>query len=576
MSVTHVDLFNEKAAYSVLNDHKFLMLWQTLHGACPHATAFQAPSFVRVWYETYRAQWQPVVVQSQDSDGNLVGLWLLAHNPITGVITHAGAHQAEYHTWLALPGNDVPFLSSAWAALTRHFTFKTLRFKYLPAAALGSTLQTALGILSGGVVVRKYSRPVLNISSDEIKISFAKKSNKSRFNRLKRLDKLEFRHLKDPVELERVFDELILFYDFRQAAINHSIPFREDPQKRKFHKDLFSNVPNNVYVTVTYLGKHPIAAFWGLVSGKTVHLGMLIHSPLYAKHSPGKLHIMQLSEHLLKDGKNMLDLTPGGDTWKERFTNAHDEVAEAIIYRSKWARIQTNMLDGLSLRVKLYASKVGITPVNVRSTLAMFFHVRTSAVIQKIRNWVSVDCESRIYRCDKSLVESCHFDKRVRCNSLSDLLSFDPGKLWQIRDEFLRNALARLERGELAYTISKNGHLVHSGWMVKHQTEFGITEIKQSMQLPPGSIVFYDLYACPDFRCQDNYRAVISHMLSEAFTEESTQYVYISILTNNLSLRYAVETMNFEYQGSFFLKSRFGAERKWASPMLANSKTTYA
>ena len=148
--------------------------------------------------------------------------------------------------------------------------------------------------------------------------------------------------------------------------------------------------------------------------------------------------------------------------------------------------------------------------------------------------------------------------------------------LWQTRDEFLRNALARLERGELAYTISKNGHLVHFGWMVKHQTEFGITEIKQSMQLLPRSIVFYDLYACPDFRYQDNYRAVISHMLNEAFTEENTQYVYISIPTNNLSLRNVVESMNFEYQRSFFLKRRFGAERKWASPMLPNSKTTYA
>ena len=65
-------------------------------------------------------------------------------------------------------------------------------------------------------------------------------------------------------------------------------------------------------------------------------------------------------------------------------------------------------------------------------------------------------------------------------------------------------------------------------------------------------------------------------MLNEAFTDESIQYVYISVLVNNLSLRHVIETMNFEYQGSFFLERRFGAERKWASPMLANSETTYA
>ncbi|MGI9227917.1 MAG: hypothetical protein ACR2PU_03905, partial [Gammaproteobacteria bacterium] len=145
MSTTQVDLITGKAAYTVLDNHQFIILWQTLYKECPHATAFQAPNFVRIWYETYRNQWQPVVIQAQNLDGNLIGLWMLAHNPKTGVITNVGAHQAEYHTWLALPNKDISFLSSAWAILTQHFTFEALRFKYLPATSLGGMLQIALG-----------------------------------------------------------------------------------------------------------------------------------------------------------------------------------------------------------------------------------------------------------------------------------------------------------------------------------------------------------------------------------------------------------------------------------------------
>ncbi len=571
MSVTQVDIVTGKAAYSVLDDHQFIVLWQTLHKACPHATAFQAPNFVRIWYEAYRTQWRPVVIQAQNSDGDLVGLWLLAHNQITGVITHAGAHQAEYHSWLALPSKDVSFLSSAWTALTQHFTFETLRFKYLPAAALGSMLQTALGNKSGGVVVWKHKRPILNINPNDIKASFAKKSNKSRFNRLKKLGKLEFRRLTDSVELERVLDELIVYYDFRQGAANQTIPFQEDPEKRKFHSSLFSSASNNVYVTVTYLNDRPIAAFWGAVSGQTVHLGMLIYSPLFARHSPGKLHIMQLSEHLLKDGKNVLDLTPGGDPWKDRFSNAHDEVAEVIVYRSKWARIQANTHDRLFQWGKWCASKIGIAPANVRPALAILSNIQPSTVIRKIKNWISIDYESRIYRGGQTLAESHYFDKRVRCNSLSALLSFDPGAPWQTRDEFLHNALERLERGELAYTISIDGRLAHCSWVVRNQAKFCMPEVKQSMPLPSGSTIFYGFYLHPDFRDQGLYRATIGHILCEAFADEETKYTYISVLTDNLYSRHVIETENFEYQGSLFLVRRFGAERKWASPLLTHS-----
>lgn len=72
MSATHVNVVCDLAAHTLLDDREFLVRWRTLHKACIHATAFQAPHFVRAWYATYRAVWRPLIVHSQNADGELV------------------------------------------------------------------------------------------------------------------------------------------------------------------------------------------------------------------------------------------------------------------------------------------------------------------------------------------------------------------------------------------------------------------------------------------------------------------------------------------------------------------------
>lgn len=570
MSVTHVDLAYGQSAHGLLADERFVTQWRKLYDAIPHATAFQTPHFVRPWYRTYHAQWQPVIIHSQDSQSDLTGLWLLAHDQTTNTLVHAGAHQAEYHAWLALPGEDSSFLSAAWSKLIQQVEFATLRFKYLPAAA-SSILCSALGDEACGVV-RPHSRPLLKLDPAEIKASFAKKSNKSRFNRLKKLGKLEFRRITDAGELEKVFDDLIVYYDFRQGAVNRTSPFHEDPLKRQFHLDLFSAAPAETCVTITYLDERPIAAFWGTASEDTVHLGMLVYSPFLAAHSPGKLHMMQLSDHLLDEGKNVIDLTPGGDPWKERFANTHDEVAEVTLYRSQRTRARVAATENLVRNAARCAAYVGITPARAKSTLSMLQRVRPSKLIKKVAGLIGVAREFRIYRCDRKLASIGHPDERVHCNSLADLLAFEPGESWQTRDIFLSSALARIEQGESAYTIRVANHLAHVGWMVTNQATSYMTEVKQSMTFPPGSVALYDFYSHPDFRGRGFYRATILHMLHAAFTNSNADYAYISVLADNLPSRHVIETTGFEYQGSFFWERRFGTEKKWQSPLLAHSE----
>jgi CelD/BcsL family acetyltransferase involved in cellulose biosynthesis/GNAT superfamily N-acetyltransferase len=518
---------------------------------------------VSAWYTSYQAQWQPVIVRSVDRAGSLVGLWLLAYDSSARQLVNAGAHQAEYHAWLSAPGIDHAFLAAGWVLLKREFVFSTLRFKYLPSPALADILAAATGERAG-VAGRHSMRPLLLLDAIQVKASAAKKSNKSRFNRLAKLGKFEFRRVTELAEFERIIDELIAFYDLRQSAVNQSTPFREDPDKRAFHSKLFADAPNAVYCTATFIDDRPIAAFWGTVSGKIVHLGLLISSPFYAEHSPGKIHIMQLSEQLLNDGHDVLDLTPGGDAWKERFANAHDEVAEATIYGSAMTRWREVSAARIAQWGKSALALARITPLQVRSTLATLRRAKPAAFVRKVSNWYCESREFRVYRADRALGRNFDFDPRVRCNHLPDLLAFEPGEPWQSRDGFLSNALARIEDGGKAFTVGTGGRLAHSGWMGLNQLTSHMSEVGQSITFPPKSVTLYDFYSHPDFRGAGLYRATIGHMLKEAFSDAATEYAYISVLAHNRPSRHVIETMGFEYQRSYFWENRFGKERKWA------------
>ena len=114
-----------------------------------------------------------------------------------------------------------------------------------------------------------------------------KKSNKSRMNRLARHGPVEFVELTTPEELDREYDEIIAFTDFRQGAIHDICPFADDARKRAFYRELLRQ-PELLHVTVMRAGGKTIAAHIGLRSGRELILGIVCYSPFVAEHSPGK------------------------------------------------------------------------------------------------------------------------------------------------------------------------------------------------------------------------------------------------------------------------------------------------
>jgi CelD/BcsL family acetyltransferase involved in cellulose biosynthesis len=545
-----MNLLYDQAAHEIVKNNEFIRQWNVLLRNCSYATAFQEPAFVCSWYEAYRDKWKPLVVYSENSNHTLTGLLLLAYDPESRELVHAGSSQAEYHSWISLPGEEVGFLSQAFRELLKGYDFKKFRFRYFPAVEMLDVL--AKLPVADCIEIRKRPRPLMVLNAEEIKASFAKKSNKSRFNRLKKLGKVDFYRIKDITALNNVFDELIAFYDLRQGAINQSMPFHEDEYKRKFHVELFQLAGDTAYVTVTCLNDQPIAGFWGMVSKSKVHLGMVMHSPFLAEHSIGKLHLMQLSEQLVKDGFETLDLTPGSDPWKERFANAHDEVAEIILYRSGTAKIKGGLtywfLDGLRQR----SNKAGITTAQLKSMVSTVRNSRPLALAGKITQWMIADREYYVYQIDRDNAKQFQLDERIHSDILSDLLLFDSGNGGVSESSFLSLALQRLEAGEKVYTIKLNDRLACCGWMMRNTAE------NQPIVLPPNSVGLHDFNILPEHT--ELSKNFTEHLTREAFKDDAVQCAVIIVPAANKQYQKLLEEIGFANISSYVVKSRLGKE----------------
>jgi hypothetical protein len=295
---------------------------------------------------------------------------------------------------------------------------------------------------------------------------------------------------------------------------------------------------------------------------------------MVAEHSPGKLHVLQLSELLIQEGIEVLDLTPGGDPWKERFATAHEDAAEVTLYRSGYGR-RAAEAAGLVLEwAKRIAARGGVQPVHLRRTWSAMQPASALSAGRKVSAWVGANRELRIYRSDRALAAAFPRDDRVLRNSVADLVRARNGWTRQSKHAALLTALDRLERGETSFTITIEGRLAHSGWLVDDAKEWLLAGVNQQVAMPDGSAALYDFAAHATDQGDDAYRALICHALRTVFDEGRAAFVYIPVPSSDGAARRVVESLGLPYQGSLHWKRRLGLERTWADPGLATPPLT--
>jgi CelD/BcsL family acetyltransferase involved in cellulose biosynthesis len=538
-------------AWSQLQDTTFLERWAQLYSRCPWATPCQSPQFVTTWFEYYGALFSPILVQ-QDGNEGLAGLLVLAASKEENRLVLPGTHQAEYQSWLA--DDDCPndFPAEALAAAEEIHPGKTATvLKYLPRGAPVDAI-AASGKLSNRTAVRGHRRPLMRIDPEAIDSSFRKKSNKSRFSRLRKLGQLDFFRVTDPRQLEKVFDRLIEFYDFRQGATNDSFPFTDDANKKPFHMALMARHPEMLHVTVTTLDGEPVAAHIGLVGNDAVHLAILAYSPFHARHSLGKLHLMQLGRQFVDESIPFLDLTPGDDPWKERFADEHDDVFELIVYRKAGDKRSADASNRGLGALKGFLDVFGVTPAQLRNVAT---RLRRFAP-DKLLSWLTrAKAEVCIYSLSSEYLPTNAKHGTVERDRLADLLKYR-GEPALSRHVFIRDALNRVERGEHSYTVASDDALLFSAWLLEKQKILVVEKASQNYDLPENSAVIY----VPETHTpvDDGYfRQTIYRMLADIRQHGGKVSVYTTIDADDPRRR-VLEELRFVHLGTLSSPGRNG------------------
>ncbi len=574
----------DAAAAELLADAEFSKAWSDLYQACPWATAAQSHAYASIWYSVYSDVFELILLyghteHSPDEPG-LFGLLSVARHRKTGRLTTVGDLQGEYKVWLTPPGQDDSFIEAAMDQLAQPFPGARLRFNYLPVGTPHGWLTD--GRWADRVRVEKVDRPLMFVGQgSEAVASISKKRYRSRLQRLSKLGPVELQVLRSRRDLEPRFDQLISYYDLRQGAVNGIAPFHDDPRKREFYARLAA-APELLHGSVLRAGDSLIAAHFGLRNRDSLQLGVVIHSPFFAEHSPGTLLILQLAQQLQQDGVEYLDLTPGQDAYKERITTHHTEVHILDVFFDAAAAQRAARKDYALQLAKRLLPRFGVTPQRARRMAAALRKMHQEmwrggllrplrAMARSISDGQEVCWYVMPLRDATRQQNPDQSDTRFRHNALADLLLYEanrPGD--RTRTEMLSFALAQLETGAQMYTVIDGNRLQHCSWIQRP----GIKRMEGPLQagiptdvvFPANSMLLAEEYTHP--AAQGLTQASLAHRLNQAAAVPDIEFIFIAASVtahpSDTDQQRAIEAAGFKPYGKLVSKVRFGRHQcRW-------------
>ena len=542
---------NEDDASQQLSASGFAEAWEALFLQCPWAAPTQSLGFVTTWYEVYRERFSPVLVSETSPDGTLTGALPLAISRDNGQLVVAGAHQAEYRSWMSLPTDGGAFITQALLAIRHAFPRRTLVLEYLPP-------ETPLDFLAANKTLMRCCRvkrcrcPLLVLDERELANSLGKKRYRTRINQLKALGEMTFERITTASEAEPFMAEIMTQCDLRQGAVHDSLPFRDDPLKKKFHTALLDK-SDLLHCTVLKVGSSVLSAHLGLIDRKRhrVLLGVYSHSVPLARHSLGTLHILMLGAQLAKEGIAVLDLTPPGGDYKERFASTHEEVSRLTMYGDRkqfwYAGFKTTALASAKKAFEV----LGLPGSSLMAALGKAQRMARLGLLGNLKRLRWHRRPMRLYRYDFAATEPGDADAVMSRDRLGDLLAFEAKRTWSIdRQGFLADACMRLEKGHHCYTHIDRDSLMHCAWLVERSEDALVSDLHPGYQIPEGSALLVDCTGSQQTRETGLFESCVKQMLHDARLVSGTQYAFVSVLANDTPTMRSIEQLGFVYQGS--------------------------
>lgn len=514
------------AALAHIGSDAFVAQWKSLHARCPWATGCQHPDFVLPWYEIYQARHAPLVLVDAETDGSLRGLFTLARSEDGRRLTGAGAGQAEYQGWIAGTVHADRFAHEVFACIRAALPQARTSLKYLPPGI-------PLGFLQAGsgerryCVLQRHARPVLRIDPAAMEKLRRKKAHRQNANRLGRLGPLAFERVTGEAQFGRMFDDICLQYDFRQAALHRQTPFLSDPLKKRFYLELQRR--GMLHTTVLTVGNALAAAHIGLLSKeRTVHLGISAHAPALAAHSPGQLLLVLLGSQLAADRIGLLDLTPGGDAYKEHFASDHDAVFELTMAASLAQRVHAQAAAGVRRTGKALLHMSGRRKADVVEAVEKMQSLARRVAAGHARQ--APRTVHAFWRLAPGALDAGANAGAgplpVSRNSLEDVFKYDDAGAPVTRGMFIGTAMRRLEQRCELFCYAPRDRLVLHCWAYARRA--GGTCPPPARCVEHGATVLFDLQAHGEEASDDLVQRFVERILATLDRPAADAAVYYS------------------------------------------------
>ena len=547
-------------AKQYLSDKEFLIKWKKLANDSGKCTIIQEPPFVLTWYKQYSAKFTPVLVLGIDDEDNLLGFLPLSLENVTNQLIHTGSWQAEYHGWIAHPDIDESFPIQAIIAIQNNFQIKKWQWRWMPPNFSINWINSPLLHKNNIFIKVKFENSPLWDLTDRKKENkiFANKSIKSKINRYKKRGELYLERITNKNRAELLLAELKHQCDFRQMSINGITPFRQDPFKESFFIEKL-NYPESFHFTVLWCDEKPLAFHHGPCDNNTIYIGLSGFDPTEYKNSPGTLLMALLAKFARSEGYKYIDLTPGGDAYKQRFSNSVTALYMPMIYFNTIDKLKDEFICILKFYAKSLLTMGGrsekfitfIREINIKDFQNKLKRITFGKVARK---FIYLFYNNRVYLRYRLKKEDFTFKNntsiKVNKQKYADLLEYSGSNPWKSKQEIVSGALDRFANGETLYSIMIDNLLAHWGWLTKGGKTHFFTEVDMTCDSLPNTYILYDFYTEPKYRRKKLYLINMIEMINDSF-ENGADEVFIGVRRDNFPSRKAIEKVGFKLYQTF-------------------------
>ncbi len=536
MTIT-VKIIRGDDALKYTSDEAFLTQWKTLAENTIHKTVFQESEFVSLWFRHYQQLFEPILITAWKESGELVGLMPLAIDKSNHVLTQAGAQLAEYSGWLCSPSNSDLFLDEAFKAIKANLKFSQWKWTYIaPGTDISWLKSNNLKKIGIYIQFESMDSPILDLHDEEkLKKVLKNKSVKSKINRLKRKGELKIERITDHNRALELMDQITNLVNFRHESAHHDAAFEDDTLQRSFYEARSSNLKDN-HFSVLWVGEKLLAFHYGYIDQDSIYIGLSAFDPTESKHSPGVIFLIYLANLLIEEGTRYIDLTPGGDEYKERFSNTHNVICLPIIH--------TNQFEYTKQSLKKNVKSIAINILENKNIKNLKIKQRFNKK-SKITTHTKDDFDLYSIKLDNYKPQSTNHDNEINIQSYSDLLNYQQTDNNISRQMILSDATYRFSREDTLFTIHRQSQLNAFSWLSKIGAKY--TRLGFDFCNHKNSVVI----DCMDLNMQtlsDDYlQTLINAMLNHTLSDNTQEaFIFISKSENRQSSVKVLNNIGFE------------------------------